>query len=181
MNNPWIYAALMFAVAALAVASWVVYLHWGMRDMLRSPTWYGRLDMRLTAGIGLVLFSACGFGVFLAIMWIQRVLGWYGFAPLLGNGTTLIVSVAIPLLSWLLEVRTSAMKHLGDTPEPHPRCAQCGYNLSGLPQIEDSIRCPECGKQETVEEINRLLEYDRAVNRYLCKLGNLLCYRRRRR
>lgn len=40
-----------------------------------------------------------------------------------------------------------------DGPGGAVRCTKCGYSLMGQPVEDDAVRCPECGKQATLDSL----------------------------
>ena len=68
-----------------------------------------------------------------------------GFHPVLVIGTAASV-----IFATFVSISLSPMRRVGTPPIPQPRCAQCGYSLTG----NTTGRCPECGAGQFQGEVS---------------------------
>lgn len=119
-------------VGVLFVAIWwVIWRH----DVPRTPARIAKTVLALL----LTVAVAVAVGNLLTSFWMPSadlVLAWSFWATLWLATTSVI---------W----RETGAERLQRTSKRVIRCVQCGYNLTGLSEA----RCPECGKQYTLDEI----------------------------
>jgi len=86
-----------------------------------------------------------------------ELLTTYRFLDMLLPGLALIGGVYFVIL---LIKRRRFMQRMRD---PVPRCAECGYTLSGLRPRDGELHCPECGNREALESIVERLRVESIV------------------
>lgn len=86
-----------------------------------------------------------------------ELLTTYSFPDMLLPGSALIGCVYFVIL---LIKRRRFMQRMRD---PVPRCAECGYTLSGLRPRDGQLHCPECGNGEALESVVERLRVESIV------------------
>lgn len=69
----------------------------------------------------------------------------------LGVGLLVVLTIGVAILGTWLLWRNGFVRGWHAARNQPPTCPECGYNLSGL----TTCRCPECGKQYTLEKLWR--------------------------